>query len=163
MAQQVNLKAKGLHTYENQLSAIPDGALLEATNIIINRINTIESRRGYKLYGDSLGASTDTCKQLIQYKDTIIRHYNDKLDFDSDNNGDFIEFNGSYTEPESGIRIKFQEAAGNLYFTTDEGIKKISATSSSDFSSNAGYIIDAGAPKAYRGSKRIYLFSDFFN
>jgi hypothetical protein len=147
LAQQVNLKAKGLHTYENQLSSIPEGALLEATNVLITRTNTIQPRRGYKIYGDEFGTSVNRCDQLINYKDTVLRHFSPSLQFDT-GDGVFATFSGSYTEPETGIRIKSQEAGGNLYYTTNEGIKKISAKSSSDFSTNAGYILDAGAPKA---------------
>lgn len=148
MSQQVNLKAKGLFTYDNQLSSIPEGALLEATNILINRLNTIESRRGYKVYGNSFGNVNTRAKQLLKYKNRILRHYDDKIQFDSDNAGTFLEFDGNYSEPESGIRIKFKESAGNFYFTTNKGIKKISARTANDFSTNSGYILDAGAPKA---------------
>ena len=117
MSQQVNLKAKGLFTYDNQLSSIPEGALLEATNILINRLNIIESRRGFKIYGNAFGNSSTRVKQLLRYKNRILRHYNDKLQFDSNNEGNFLQFSGNYSEPEDGIRIKFKEAAGNLYFT----------------------------------------------
>lgn len=124
MAQQVNLKSRGLFTYDNQLSSIPEGALLEATNVLINRLNTLESRRGYKIYGNNFGVTATRAKQLLLYKNRILRHYDDVLQFDSDGEGAFLNFNGSYSEPEEGIRIKYKEAAGNLFFTTNTGVKK---------------------------------------
>ena len=47
MAQQVVLKARGLYTFQNQLSEIPEGALLEALNCIIDRNGIIQKRRGF--------------------------------------------------------------------------------------------------------------------
>jgi len=55
-------KALGLNVSPNALD-VPPGSLVEASNIIIRRDNVIESRRGYKLYGNSLGSSSDTAKQ----------------------------------------------------------------------------------------------------
>jgi hypothetical protein len=46
-----------------------------------------------------------------------------------------------------GLRIKGQEINGNFYFTTSDGIKKISAKTAAEFSAAPGYIQDAGAPK----------------
>jgi hypothetical protein len=46
------------------------------------------------------------------------------------------------------LRIKYFELNSNLYFTTSEGIKKISAKSASDFTTSSGFIRNAGAVKA---------------
>lgn len=142
----VNLKALGLNFSPNALE-VPEGSLVEAKNIIIRRDDVVESRRGFKIYGDSLGTSTDRAKQLLTYKNRIIRHYTTKLEFD-DGSGSFSQFSGNYTEAETGLRIKSIEQNGNLYFTTSEGIKKISASSASQFSTQSGYITDAGGVKA---------------
>ena len=143
----IMLKATGLHTFNNDLDAVPAGALLKAENTVIDRDSIIESRRGFKQYGTVSGLSTDRAKQLLIYKDTILTHYSDKLAFDN-GSGTFTDFSGSYSELEPGLRIKGLEANGNFYFTTLSGIKKISATSSSQFTSAANYIKDAGAVKA---------------
>lgn len=126
MSSTVMLKAIGLHTSPNQLN-LPEGALTEATNVIIKRDNVIESRRGYKLYGTELPDSLALTKQLFEYRQRIIRHYSNKLEFDSDGNGTFVPFSGTYLEAEDGIRIKTVESNGNLYFTTADGIKKLSS------------------------------------
>lgn len=146
MPSTVYLRALGLNTSPNSLN-VPDGSLLEASNVIIRRDNIIESRRGFKLYGDALPSSTDRAKQLMVYKNRIIRHFENTLQYD-DGTGSFTSFNGSYSETEDGLRIKSIEANSNFYFTTASGIKKLSAKTASDFTSNAGFITNAGGVKA---------------
>ena len=124
----VNLKATGLQTDANQLS-IDDGGLKIASNVVIDRDNVIEKRRGFKLYGDSFGSSTNRLKQLMEYRDKIIRHYSTILQYDN-GSGTFTNFPGNFSEPETGIRIKSVAANNNFYFTTSEGIKKIASSTS---------------------------------
>lgn len=146
MAQSVLLRARGLHTFKNPLSEIPEGSLEEALNIIIDRDGVIEPRRGVAQYTSTFN---NQIKQIMEYKDRIIAHHGNKLIFeDSALDGTFNEFSGSFTEVESGLRIKYLEANGNFYFTTNEGIKKISASSASQLSTASGYITESGGAKA---------------
>ncbi len=148
----VILKATGLSTSPNPLN-VPDGSCSVASNVVINRADVYESRRGYKLYGQSFGSSTDTAKQLLVYKNRILRHHDTTLSWDTDE-ADFDEeqifddFDGDYEEPDSGLRMRGVESNGNFYFTSAEGIKKISATEADDFTTDAGYITQAGQSKA---------------
>ena len=87
-------------------------------------------------------------KQILAYKNSIFRHYSSTLEYDSDGNGNFVAFDGDYSEVVSGLRIKSAELNGNFFFTTSDGIKKISALSNSEFTSNSGYITTAGGVKA---------------
>lgn len=128
----VNLKALGLNFSPNTLE-LPSGSLLEANNIIIRRDDVIESRRGYKLFGEEIPLSgvgqPQYTKQLAVYRQRILRHYGDKIAYQDGilNNGEvnFTEFFGSFTEVQTGLRIKsVQSKNGNFYFTTNEGIKK---------------------------------------
>lgn len=160
MSSIVTLKAAGLQISPNQLDLQP-GSLSDATNVIIKRDNVIESRRGYKLYGNSMGSSTERAKQLIGYKNRIIRHYSDILEFDTgtvDNDGVaiFSPFSGSFLEAQTGLRTKSIEANGNLYLTSSEGIKKISALTASDFSTSPGYVTLAGGVKAVDLTTKIH-------
>lgn len=145
------LKARGLNLSPNQLT-VEEGSLSQAENIIIRRDDVIEPRRGFRLYGESFGTSTDTIKQMFVYRERLIRHYNDVLQFQNGTNNDgevnFSNFSGSYTEAETGLRMKSIESNGNMYFTTSEGIKKISAKTASDLSTSSGYITNAGGIKA---------------
>lgn len=153
MAQKKTLEARGLFTDPNLISKVPEGALVVADNVIIDRDAVIEPRRGFNQYGTPFGADVDRAKQFLVYKDRILVHYDSALAFNdnphtSANDGSFLDFNGTYEETESGLRIKGAESNKNFYFTTADGIKKISATTASDFSTSAGYIIDAGGLKA---------------
>lgn len=156
-----NLKALGLNYSPNQLS-VPDGSMIQADNVVVRRDNVVESRRGLRRYSESLGGSTDRAKQLIEYKNRILVHYNDKLAFDTEVENDddrsiFDDFSGDYLETEPGLRIKSIEANKNLYFTTSEGIKKISAVTAADFTTQAGFIQNAGAVKALDVSAELEL------
>lgn len=148
----VNLTASGLNTQPNELS-VPPGSLDQASDIIIRRDNVIEPRRGFKLYGESFGESPDRADQIFQYKDRILRHYNTILQYDTDItdvNGQsiFNDFCGSFSEVSPGTRIKSIEANGNFYFTTSNGIQKISARTAADFTTACGFITPAGGIKA---------------
>lgn len=144
MPQKMINQALGLHSFKNELTH-KDGALIKADNVVIDKDHTIESRRGFKLYSDEFGISTDRAKQLMQYKGRILVHYAQKLLFD-DGAGTLSEFNGNFSEASSTTRMSGVEHQGNFYFTTDEGVKKISATDPSEFSTAQKYINDAGIP-----------------
>lgn len=146
------LKAAGLNISPNQLD-LPDGSLTTANNVIIRRDNVLESRRGMKLYGTDFGSTSDTAKQLIEYKSRILRHYQTTLEYDTevdnlDGESIFETFSGTFSEVSDGLRIKSVQANNNLYFTTDDGIKKISAASPDDFTEDDDYITSAGGIKA---------------
>jgi hypothetical protein len=147
------IKAEGLVTYYNELDA-PQGAQVIATNVNIDETGVITKRRGFSEY---LNVSPEQIKQLIQYKGKLIRHYGDVLQYEGTT---FTSFTGSYNEMISGLRIKYQEAQGNLYFTTLEGIKKISVKNASEI--NASSIQDAGVQKAtYIKGKTVFTVGGF--
>jgi hypothetical protein len=152
------LKALGLNFSPNQLETEP-GSLVEASNIIIRRDNVIESRRGYALYGTAMGTSSDRCKQLMAYKNKLIRHYSNRLQFENGLNNSgvtaFFDFDeivsgspvvATISEAKVGRRMRSIEANSNFYFTSSEGIRKISAKSSDAFA--ASEITKAGGVKA---------------
>lgn len=159
MASVFSVKALGLNTQPNQLE-VADGSLTIAKNVVINRDNVVESRRGFSIYGNSFGTVSDRAKQLINYKERILRHFASTLQFDN-GSGLFSSFAGNYLETEAGLRIKSIETNGNLYFTTSEGIMKISARTASDFTTNSGYVTNAGAVKAVDSSAALtYNYGD---
>jgi len=95
------VQALGLNTSPNALE-VPPGSLLEASNIIIQRNNVVESRRGFKLYGTAMPNEEDRAKQLLVYKGRILRHIGNFLRFDSqvlnaDNESIFESFNRQFT------------------------------------------------------------------
>lgn len=144
----INLNALGLNYSPNALS-LPPGSLTQADNVIIRRDNTIESRRGFRDYSQSLSGVT---QQLIEYKNRLIAHTGtngleyDTQVLDADTRSIFAAFAGTYLPTETGLRIKSIEANGNLYFTTADGIKKLSSLDGTDFTSDT--IRNSGAIKA---------------
>jgi hypothetical protein len=151
-----NLRAKGLFTFQNFLSAIPEGALLEATNVVIDRDGIIEPRRGIKSYGT---VGTGVVKQLFTYKTRILAHYGSTLTYD-DGTGTFAPFSGAFTDVVSGLRLKGVELNGNFYVTTSSGIKKISSLTSDLSTATVGA---SGGIKALDGQARVnYSTAGFF-
>jgi len=157
------VKIKGLQTNNSELSEVAAGSLNECNNVVLNRDSILEPRRGFKLYGNSMGGSpsTDNAKQLFVYKDRLLRHYTNTFQFDT-GVGAFTSFSGSYSELVSGIKMKGEEVNGNFYFTTSEGVKKLSAKTANDLSGSAGFITQAGGIKALDGEAAINPQPGFF-
>src|SRR6266436_4107050 len=111
MPQKTILKANGLQTEQNQLSSVPEGSLLVGENIVINRDNIIEPRRGFNKYGNSFGSLSDRAKQLLSYKDRILIHHGSSLAYNNNphtntGTGDFLDFDGSFSELQIKLRIR---------------------------------------------------------
>lgn len=141
-----SLKPKGLFTFQNFLSVIPEGALLDATNVVIDRDGIIEPRRGIAAYGE-IGTTNDRAKQLLTYKGRVLAHYDDIIAYDN-GTGTFTDFVTDFLEVQAGLRIKAIELNGNCYVTTAEGIKKIAAATSN---LALATVTDAGGIKALDG------------
>jgi len=164
MANNIVLKAIGLNTSPNFLDpqVTPPGSLLQASNVIIKRDSTVESRRGYPLYGTPFGTSSDVAKQLMTYKGRIIRHFDSSLQWDTLvlnalKQSIFDTFCGTFLEPAPGRRIRYIEANGNLFFTSKEGIQVISAKTAADFTTACPFITPAGGIPALDISTRLDL------
>lgn len=146
--QRANLiKCIGLQTFVNELDATP-GSLRKANNINVDEKGVITPRRGFNDYGGLTGGtvnSNNIVSQIMEYKDSIIRQYQSNLEYE-DSNGDFQAINGSYDPIREGFRTKYKESNSNFYFTTDEGIKKISVKNKSNL--NADMVSNAGGIKA---------------
>lgn len=153
--QNLVLKVSGLYTAPNQFSAIPEGSLSKAQNIVIDRESVATSRRGFKRYNPAdkfnLGTS-NKINQMATYRDRLIVHHGTTLEYDSTGLGTFTAYSGTYTAP-SGYRIRFTEANKNLYFTSDSGIQKITSLTTNPSA--------AGVPKALGGTAALTGTSGF--
>jgi len=144
------IKCTGLVTFSNELD-VPSGSLRQALNVNVDEKGVITPRRGFNDYGAATGGSenaSNTVTQIMEYKTSIIRQYQNLLEYE-DVSGTFQAINGTYDQLRAGYRTKFQEASSNLYFTTDEGIKKISVKNQASL--NVDMITDAGGLKAGYG------------
>ena len=109
MANKLILKIAGIVTNSNPLSSVPDGALVTANNVVIDKDNIAEIRRGFKLFGEEMGNSNvSTAQQLIPYKQRILRQY--------------------LTDIPQG-RMDYQDTPGSTGFTLFNGLKNIFADS----------------------------------
>ncbi len=156
MSANVMLKALGLNTQPNQLdpSSVPPGSLTTADNVIIKRDNVVESRRGYHLYGEALGSESDRAIQLAVYRNRILRYWGTTLEYDTGSIDTitqletFDAFDGVFDPVTPGLRPRFIETKGNMYFNTNEGVQKICAANAGQFTTDAGFITEAGGINA---------------
>jgi len=154
MAQQLDLKAKGLQTNPNPIGSVPPGSLEVAKNVNIDQDNVISNRRGFKTFGNAIGISdSQTINSLHNYKDRLITHYHQTLAYDSNGSGVWVNYSGTFAPPTGEQKIKSVGASGNFYFTTDAGIAKIDSLTSTPGSS--------GVPKALGGSAAISSVTGF--
>ena len=126
MSQVLTLKVKGLFTNSNQFSAVPDGALTIANNLVIDKDSIGESRRGFNRVTYSLPSLTDRADKLLQYQGKLLVHYNTSaLGFYDPSTG-LTPYAGTYNHPDPLLaKIRSVEANQNLYFTSGTGIQKL--------------------------------------
>ena len=154
MAQQLDLKARGLFTNPNPLGSAPPGSLEVAKNVNIDQENVISNRRGFKTFGNAIGITgSQTINGLYAFKDRLLAHYHTTLAYDSNGSGNWVNYSGTYTPPTGEQKIRSVGAAGNFYFTTDAGIGKLDALTGSPGS--------AGIPKALGGTLSLQGSSGF--
>lgn len=138
---QSKLKIAGLNTSNNELSSVSEGSLALARNIDILSADIAQPRRGFELAAATGYADTaHRTDKLFFYQDKMFSHHGtlgaaSLLKYY--NSG--WQSVGSYDAP-SGRRMQTVSANQNLYFTTDEGVKKLDVYS--------GTVANAGIPKA---------------
>jgi hypothetical protein len=138
--QVLNLKIAGLFTNPNQFSEIPEGALIQADNIQIDKGSVAEPRRGQAKYGQ-MPSFTGKIDSLFEYDDKLLSSYNNKIAYDN-GSGTFTAYTGTYSA-QSGYRIKSTKANKNFYFTTTQNIKKISVLADEPISAGVPRALDA--------------------
>lgn len=146
MAQSLPIKIKGLKTNSNQLSDVEPGALSIAKNIVIDKDDVAESRRGLGYLSDAPASSSTRADRLTSYQNKIIaRRSNDNtLSYWTSGVG-WTDYSGTYSNPDNDFaRMRFLQSAGNLYFTTSEGLKVLDVYS--------GPVYDTGMPQGLDGT-----------
>lgn len=118
MTTTVELQAKGLFTHPNRL-LLPPGALLLAENCVFTREGVGSRRRGFNRYGDIL---TTEPKELFKFAGRIIVLDGTTLRYDSDGAGTWSPWTGTFTQPDSSVRMRFLESENSFLFTTDAGV-----------------------------------------
>lgn len=136
MSQKLLLEINGLETARNQLSGVSVGGMSIAKNVVIDN-GYGESRRGF-VRSSNINAN---------YIDAITGYQSNIISRRSDNNTmQYLTgtFSGTYQHPDSDYgRMKFLQAASNLYFTESTGVKVLNAYN--------GTIYNTGMPKGLDG------------
>jgi hypothetical protein len=153
MKELLSVKVSGLFTYSDVFSAVPEGAMSIAQNIVIDQTNIFSPRRGFEML-DTTNLVSNQLNTL-----TSIKSFNDKITvFSSDTAVGTINYLASGTwsayvnpTPLGSTAVKFVKPSGtvsvhtangnkNTYLTTSEGIKKTQSTN---------IMVPAGVPQGY--------------
>lgn len=137
----ISLKPKGLYTYPNPLSEVPQGAMTVALNAVMSRPSVVEQRRGINPFGNALASNPDS---LYNYQNRILTHSGTILSYDSTGNGVWVSYTGSFTKPTGALTIRSFQANKNIYFATNTGFKKLDTLT--------GTPVASGAPAGLDGS-----------
>lgn len=145
MGQVLTIYVSGLWTSPNNFNA-PPGALAIADNIVIDRPNIGETRRGQKRYGDNIADLVTTpgyFHKLYNYDNHLIGYDDVTLFYDSDDAGTWVDYTGDFS-PVTNYALRGLEANRNFYVNTSNGIFKID-----DIASEFRL---AGSPQALQGT-----------
>ncbi len=129
MSEALILKNRGLATNQNQLGDSPDGSLSIAKNLVIDKDDVAEPRRGYQRELNPDVNDLVRNDRATIYQDHLIvrRSSDDSMAYKVDGVG-YTAFAGTYPNPDNSYaRMQFAQANGNLYFTTATGIKVLNA------------------------------------
>lgn len=139
-SQTLSLKAVGLWLTSNPLAA-PPGALSTADNVALRRAGVTESRRGQAPDAEAPGDAS--ILSLAAFEGGVVAHTSANQVALRDDSTTLTAYSGTYTAP-TGHKVRFAEAGGGLYFTTNAGPYRLdSLTSTPTF---------AGVPPGLEGS-----------
>ncbi len=151
MPSQSILKVRGLYNSDNPYSEVPEGALTEATNVVIQNRGVIEPRRGQEDYAYNFASASERAAEVAFYGTAAIVHTSENH-LTRDTGAAWSSY-GSFTAPDAtALRMKFAEAAQNLYFTTNLGVKVLDAVS--------GTPTAVGLPRPYESYTESRLYGE---
>jgi hypothetical protein len=133
VTQNLLVKVAGLYTFPSDLSAVPEGALSQADNIVIDRDGMAEPRRGfdYLKHGSDVKSSFSDpsyrANKLFFYQNKILAHHSTDLLAYHDSTTGWMLYSGSYNPPTASVPMRSVQANQNFYFTTSLGVYKLDA------------------------------------
>jgi len=95
MSQQLTIRTQGLYRNTNELSETPEGSLLTADNIVIDKDSIIEPRRGLDSLAYKFRDASDRAINLFFYKDALLAHNSTDLMSRYDSTG--VAVTGDFT------------------------------------------------------------------
>lgn len=149
--EELEMSLTGVWSSPNKFTGVPKLSLVEAINLIIYRDGIVETRRGFKQYGNPISL-TATCKSLYNFQDIILAWTDDgKLKFN--NFPDWTDYDGDYFIPDEtipGSRVLSFQQNKNFYFATSAGVYKLDSVSNQPIKS--GGVIALGGTAIVTGS-----------
>lgn len=136
----LTLTINGLYLSPNSFSEVPVGSLDQADDVVIDNPSICEPRRGMKKYG-LLDGPPD---KLYGYRGTLLAHFLDRMAYDSNGAGTFVNYSGSFDSPDGQAKPRSFEANQNFYLTSSQGIQKLQDVTSQ--------FVPAGAPVGLGGT-----------
>ena len=133
MSQSLITKIRGLYTFPNDFSSVPDGALAVADNVVIDRDSIAEPRRGFTYLASAAGradfvAAGDRAQKIFFYDDTIIAQVltgsTYSLVYFNPTTG-FATIDASFNPPAATVKTRSAQSKQNLYLTSDDGVYRI--------------------------------------
>ncbi len=154
MAQSLNVKIKGRFTSFNELSEVPEGALLEADNIDITQDSVAQPRRGFGVEEGSYSNPNDRTDSIYEFQDHLLSHHGSTLGF-----ADTLSYldAGVWTSLEtvsavSSRKMKFIGSNQNIYYTSNAGIRTLEAYDGTPRAAGAFKALDVTASQSASAS-----------
>ncbi len=138
MPQRQHLGVSGLYTDPNPHVAVPEGALAEASECVLRRVGVLEPRPGFKS-GTAI-ASLTQLNALIAYQSAVLAVGLDTVTKTYLSTSHTVLTEGAAQLSWALDYIRGQESRGNLYLTTTDTPRKISAVGANQVAYGIGAI-----------------------
>jgi hypothetical protein len=120
----LNIDFQGVWSAPNQHSKVPLGAALVAQNIVSDSRGIAACVTGQRLLSEALAPASELSSAVV-YQGHIVEHYaSGKLARRNFTSPALTAYTGTYT-PATGVRMRFEEAGGDLYLTTQDGLQRL--------------------------------------
>jgi hypothetical protein len=125
MAQDTQVRLRGVALNKNQFSEVRDGQCRRAESLVIDRESHLEPRRGFRYESFTpIRAPGKEWKRLFFYQDIAIAHVEDEL-WRRVSAGSWTQYTGTFEDPDPGYRVRDLVAQKNLYFTSFDGTYRL--------------------------------------
>jgi hypothetical protein len=138
------LDARGIYSYANNLGTqAPPGSASYAMNVNADQIGNYTTRRGFQYYSNQKFTVTGGfITKLFVYENILFASFNGGQFAQDNGSGTWTTYGGGFLMlPPSGGNLHQMLAGGNSYFTTSNGVYKLSGI-------NSTAPTPAGAPPA---------------
>ena len=147
MGQQLDINIAGLYTFPSDLASVPQGALSQADNIIIDQDNVAAPRRGfdYLRHGSTQSQFSNPsfrANKIFFYQGQILCQY-DASHFGYHNSSTgWVDLSTTLSPPSATIPCRSSTANRNFYITSSAGVYKLDSYSATPRPAGAPFGLD---------------------